>query len=94
MVDIIYKLIICHLLGDYFLQIDFISHSKGSNWYHLFVHCALYTLPFYITFGLTWQLQIIFIMHLLVDASKARYNYIGYVTDQVLHYLVTLVYFL
>lgn len=40
-------LVFCHLVGDYVLQNDFIAKNKGSNWYHLFVHCALYCLPFY-----------------------------------------------
>ena len=39
-------LVFCHLVGDYVLQNDFIAKTKGSNWYHLFVHCALYCLPF------------------------------------------------
>ena len=58
----IIELVLCHLVGDYVLQLDFIAHTKGTNWYHLFVHCALYVLPFYILFGLTWQLVIIFLI--------------------------------
>lgn len=34
-------LVFCHLVGDYVLQNDFIAKNKGSNWYHLFVHCTL-----------------------------------------------------
>ena len=33
--------VLCHLIGDYVLQCDFIAQTKGKNWYHLFVHCAL-----------------------------------------------------
>ena len=66
------ELVLCHLGGDYVLQLDFIAHTKGANWYHLFVHCALYVLPFYILFGLTWQLVITFIIHIIVDSLKAR----------------------
>ena len=36
-------LVFCHLVGDYVLQSDFIAKTKGSNWYHLFVHCAMKT---------------------------------------------------
>lgn len=32
MIEIIYKLIICHLIGDYVLQNDFIAKTKGENW--------------------------------------------------------------
>ena len=90
--DTIFKLIFCHLIGDYVLQCDFIAQSKGKNWYHLFVHCMLYCLPFYVVFGLTWQLAVIFITHIVIDALKARYKKINYLTDQVLHYLIALIY--
>ena len=87
-------LVFCQLVGDYVLQNDFIAKTKGSNWYHLFVHCALYCLPFYLAFGLTWQLGVVFLTHCIIDPLKARYQKISYVTDQVLHYLVSFVYFL
>lgn len=85
-------LVLCHLIGDYFLQVDFIAKTKGENWYHLFVHCALYCLPFLIAFGFTWQLAVIFITHLIIDPLKARYNKITYAQDQILHYLILLIY--
>lgn len=85
-------LIYCHLLGDYVLQSDFIAKTKGKNWYHLIVHCALYCFPFFVFFGSTWHLLFIFITHMIIDALKARYNKISYVTDQLLHYIVILVY--
>lgn len=92
MIETLLLIIFCHLVGDYVLQIDFIAKTKGTNWYHLFVHCALYILPFYVGFGLTWQLGLIFVAHMIIDPLKARYNKINYVTDQVLHYVVALVY--
>ena len=92
MIETIVLLIMCHLIGDYVLQIDFIAKTKGENWYHLFVHCALYIVPFYICFGFVWQLAIIFIAHLIIDPLKARYNKINYWQDQVLHYLTSLLY--
>lgn len=85
-------LIMCHLIGDYVLQTDFIASTKGKNWYHLFVHCTLYVIPFYIFFGWEWQLAIIFVAHLIIDPLKARWNKIKYWQDQVLHYLVALLY--
>ena len=92
MIELLFKLIVCHLLGDYPLQIDYIAQTKGKNWYHLMVHCVLYSLPFYLLFGFNWQLLIIFLTHIIVDALKARYKKINYLTDQLLHYLVMLVY--
>ena len=92
MINIIIQLILCHLIGDYVLQLDFIAKTKGENWYHLFVHCALYCVPFYIVFGITWQLVLVFVAHIIIDALKARYKKISYVTDQVLHYAIALLY--
>lgn len=92
MIKLIIVLIFCHLVGDYVLQNDFIAKTKGENWYHLIVHCVLYSLPFFVFFGLTWQLSFIFITHMIIDPLKARYNKINYTTDQLLHYIVMLVY--
>lgn len=92
MLNCILIIIFCHLIGDYVLQSDFIAKTKGDNWYHLFVHCALYCLPFYIVFGLTWQLMFIFLIHIIVDALKARYKVINYITDQIIHYISALVF--
>lgn len=92
MIKLIITLIFCHLIGDYVLQTDFIAKTKGTNWYHLFVHCVLYCLPFFIVYGLTWQLLFVFIMHFVIDPLKARYNKINYVTDHLLYYIVMLVY--
>lgn len=87
-------LILCHLLGDYVLQIDYIAKSKGTNLYHLFVHCALYCVPFAIVFGIDYRLGIVFISHIVVDVLKARYKKINYTIDQILHYLMLMVYIL
>ena len=90
--NLILNLIFCHLIGDYVLQTDFIAKTKGDNWYHLLVHCFLYIVPFFYVFGITWQLAVILITHIIIDSLKARYKIINYITDQVLHYLVMLVY--
>jgi hypothetical protein len=94
MLNIAITLVLCHLLGDYVLQTDFLAKTKGENWYHLFAHCALYCLPFFICFGVDWRLAVIFGIHIVVDAFKARYKKIGYAADQALHYLALLVYLL
>lgn len=85
------ELILCHLIGDYVLQTDRIADTKGTNMYHLFVHCALYCAPFYFLFGVSWQLTFIFIAHVIVDLLKARYKKIDYKTDQILHYVVLMI---
>ena len=90
----IIKLVLCHLIGDYVLQCDFIAQTKGKNWYHLFVHCALYVVPFYLVFGLDWKIGFLFVSHFITDALKARYNEINYVFDQIAHYVCMIVYLL
>ena len=92
MIELLLKLVFCHLVGDYVLQLDYIAKTKGSNWHHLIIHCILYCLPFYITFGLAWHLIVIFLSHIFIDALKARYKVINYFTDQVLHYITMLIY--
>ena len=91
-IELLIKLVLCHLVGDYVLQNDFIAKTKGENIYHLLVHCVLYCLPFLICFGFVWQLAVVFVTHIVIDILKARYKKINYTTDQVLHYLVVLIY--
>lgn len=92
MLELLFKLLLCHLVGDYVLQIDFIAKSKGTNVYHLLVHCFLYSLPFYVVFGFVWQLIPLILLHIVIDLLKARYKLIPYWLDQVLHYLTCLLY--
>lgn len=87
MTDIVW-LVYCHLIGDYILQSDFLASTKGKNWYHMIVHCALYTLPFAIVFGLTLHIGVIFVSHVIVDSLKARWGVITYFGDQVIHYII------
>ena len=92
MAELIYKLIFCHLIGDYVLQIDYIAKTKGENMYHLLVHCFLYAVPFYVVFGYDVRIPVIITTHIVIDMLKARYKAINYVTDQILHYLVMIIY--
>ena len=92
MAETLLLILFCHLLGDYVLQCDFIAKTKGSNWYHLFVHCVLYCLPFYLVFATNWKLVFVFVTHTMIDSLKARYNKINYITDQILHYAISMVY--
>lgn len=85
------ELIMSHLIGDYVLQIDRIADTKGTNMYHLFVHCALYCVPFYFIFGVSFKLLFLFVTHVIIDLLKARYKMIDYKTDQILHYVVLMI---
>lgn len=92
--ETMFRFVMCHLVGDYILQSDFIAKTKGESWYHLLlVHCLLYCLPFYLAFGFTWQLFVLFGVHVVVDVAKTRYEKIGYAADQAIHYAVLMIYF-
>lgn len=84
--------LMCHMIGDYVFQTDFIAKTKGSNWYHLFVHSILYCVPFALIFGINWQLAIIFIVHMIVDPLKAKYNKLTYTQDQIAHLACVILY--
>lgn len=92
--NVILLLIICHVIGDYVLQVEFIANTKGTNWYHLLVHCFLYIVPFIVVFHLDYRIYLLLLSHIIIDPLKARYNKINYIQDQVLHYLVLIILYL
>ena len=94
LINNVIRIIFCHLIGDYVLQTDYLAKTKGQNLYHLIAHCFLYIVPFYFVLGCDWRIGVLLITHFVVDALKARYKKIGYVTDQIIHYAVALVYLL
>lgn len=90
MVEKIFLIVLCHAVGDYLFQTDFLAKTKGINWYHLFLHCMMYAGPFYLVFGWCWQLALVTIAHFPIDAMKARWGKITYWQDQVIHYLLAM----
>ena len=92
MLTLLYKLLACHMLGDYVLQTDFLAKTKGKSMWHLLAHCVMYTVPFALVFGIDWRIGFILAMHLAVDALKARWHLIGYTSDQAAHLLALVVY--
>lgn len=91
MIRDIFLLIMCHLVGDYVLQNDFIANTKGDNVYHMFVHCFLYLLPFYIVYKFdVVTFLIILVTHFYFDTFKSRLNLLSYKVDQIGHYSVLL----
>lgn len=88
MVEKIITIILCHLVGDYALQSNYLAANKGKNWYLLLVYSALYCIPFIFAFGISIYVGIIFTIHVIVDALKARYDKIGIWEDQIMHYVV------
>ena len=91
--EMLFKLILCHFVGDYVLQNDFIAKTKGTNWWHLIANCFLYSLPFYFAFGFCWQIGVIIGTHFIIDAlNKAKW--LDYAEDQVIHLAMMLIYFI
>lgn len=76
------------MLGDYVLQTDFLANTKGQNWWHLIAHCVLYTLPFAMAFGIDYNILLLFVSHIIIDALKARWQKIDYTQDQVAHIII------
>ena len=91
LINVLFTIIFCHLIGDYVLQSDFIAKTKGENWYHLAVHCVLYILPFWYIFGLDFRLILLLVTHVIIDALKARYKCIYYWEDQITHYAIAFI---
>lgn len=92
MFELIFKILTSHMLGDYVLQSDFIARTKGENWYHLIVHSVLYVLPFYLFFGFEFDLLLVGFAHFAIDAGKARFKQLTYAHDQILHYMIAIVF--
>ncbi len=82
-------IVMCHAVGDYVLQTDFLAKTKGDNFYHLLIHCILYCVPFAVVYGIDYKIVILFVMHVLADWEKCK-GIIGYAEDQILHYLIAI----
>jgi len=91
--EIIYKILCCHALGDYFFQIDFIAKTKHDNLWHLLMHCFLYSVPFALCFGIDYKIIVILLSHLTIDYFTKPKNdkfedKIIYALDQIGHLVV------
>lgn len=91
---LLFELTACHMFGDYVLQNDYLARTKGENWWHLLVHCVLYTIPFAVAFGIDRRIFWLFLSHVLIDAMKARWKVIRYASDQVAHVVIMLALYL
>ena len=89
----LYRVLICHFLGDYVLQSKLLDDRKGKSWYYMFVHCCLYTLPFFVLYGYSIELPILWITHFIIDTIKARYNIITHVQDQAMHIVIAIAFY-
>lgn len=88
----IIKIIMCHTVGDYLFQTDYMAVAKGKDWYILFIHCVCYCVPFVVVFGIDWRLAVVFAVHVITDALKARYKMITLTVDQFIHYATAMLF--
>ena len=67
--------LICHLVGDYVLQTDWMAKKKTSSVAAAVVHSFFYALPFILITGWSWALFGIFATHINID----HYRLAGFV---------------
>lgn len=89
----VFLVICCHLIGDYALQSEYLAKTKKENWYHMFVHCMLYVVPFYMVFGMDWRLVVVWAVHLLIDILRTRFK-ASYFYEQFGLYVLLLILYL
>lgn len=86
-IGFLFALFICHLLGDYVLQVDYVAKQKATSWYHMVVHCTLYVSPFCWLLGAKYII-FLWLSHFVIDVGKARYHLYDELNDQFLHILM------
>lgn len=64
------SLLFVHLIGDFFLQSDWMALNKSKSLFALWLHCAVYSLCF-IPWGLDFYL-LTFAAHFITDAITSR----------------------
>lgn len=62
--------LICHLVGDYVLQTDWMARNKTSNFGVALIHALVYASPFAFITGWTWALAVIFGTHVIIDRYR------------------------
>lgn len=61
--------LICHFIGDYLLQNDWMAQNKTKLWLPAFIHALIYSFLFYFLVPSAWWL-VIFLTHLLIDRFR------------------------
>lgn len=93
LVSFLFALFICHLIGDYVLQCDYLAKQKAVSWYHMIAHCTLYVSPFCWLLGGKY-IVFLWLSHFIIDVGKARYYLYNELYDQFLHILMLEIIFL
>ncbi|MDO5812754.1 MAG: DUF3307 domain-containing protein, partial [Bacillota bacterium] len=100
MIKIIFLMLICHFIGDYYLQSNKIAGKKAKSYHYTLIHCFYYLVPFACVgvvlfkgnlIGLLY-LFLVTLSHAFTDLSKLRIlkkktgKKLSYVLDQLCHY--------
>lgn len=104
---IIYILLICHIIADFYFQPSYIAKKKQNHKSFLFIHGLIYTLIFAGAFGLLCEKRnaatpffLITISHLVIDHIRIKlenryrspkFNFICFIIDQGLHVFIILI---
>lgn len=62
--------LICHLIGDYVLQTDWMARKKTSSLGVALIHSLVYAAPFAFITGWSWAWLVIFGTHVLIDRYR------------------------
>ena len=62
--------ILCHLIGDYWLQNDWMALNKKDRWLPAIIHGLIYTIPFIILTRSWVALLVICITHIIIDHTN------------------------
>jgi hypothetical protein len=62
--------IVCHFIGDYLLQNDYIAKQKTESNIYALIHVILYGIPFYFLVGFSYYLLFIVLTHFFIDRFR------------------------
>lgn len=69
-----FAILVCHAIGDYYLQSDWMALNKGRSWAVAILHATVYTLPFLVLTRSPLALATILSTHAVEDHfSLGRY---------------------
>lgn len=60
-------LLLCHLLGDYLTQSDWMAQEKTKRWWPAWAHAITYGLPFLLLTQSSVALAVIIVTHAVID---------------------------
>lgn len=94
-----------HIIGDFYVQTDKMAEKKKNSIKYMLIHCLIYTIVLGVVFyklsrGFVETLIIssfVFLSHLIIDLIKrkcdkkpAKYEYIIFLVDQIIHIMILL----